>query len=79
MRNGNRLRYPLATEVWVLIFWGSVEAERIMFNEKTLWRGGPNTAKGADYYWNVNKQSAHVLDEIRKAFAEGDFRRRRNG
>lgn len=51
---------------------GSVEAERITFNEKTLWRGGPNTAKGADYYWNVNKQSAHVLDEIRKAFAEGD-------
>lgn len=51
---------------------GSVEAERITFNEKTLWRGGPNTAKGADYYWNVNKQSAHVLEEIRKAFAEGD-------
>lgn len=51
---------------------GSVEAERITFNEKTLWRGGPNTAKGADYYWNVNKQSAHILDEIRKAFSEGD-------
>ena len=29
---------------------GSIEAERITFNEKTLWRGGPNTAKGADYY-----------------------------
>ena len=51
---------------------GSVEAERITFNEKTLWRGGPNTAKGADYYWNVNKQSAHILEEIQKAFAEGD-------
>ena len=51
---------------------GSVEAERITFNEKTLWRGGPNTAGGADYYWNVNKQSAHVLDEIRQAFVDGD-------
>lgn len=51
---------------------GSVDTERITFNEKTLWRGGPNTAKGAGYYWNVNKQSAHVLDEIRKAFTEGD-------
>ena len=51
---------------------GSVETECITFNEKTLWRGGPNTAKGAEYYWNVNKQSAHVLDEIRKAFTEGD-------
>lgn len=51
---------------------GSIEAERITFNEKTLWRGGPNTAKGADYYWNVNKQSAHILDDIRKAFTEGN-------
>ncbi len=51
---------------------GSIEAERITFNEKTLWRGGPNTSKGARYYWDVNKQSAHVLDEIRQAFVEGD-------
>lgn len=51
---------------------GSIEAERITFNEKTLWRGGPNTSKGAETYWNVNKQSAHVLDEIRQAFSEGD-------
>ena len=51
---------------------GSVEAERITFNEKTLWRGGPNTAKGPEAYWNVNKQSAHILDEIRQAFIDGD-------
>ena len=51
---------------------GSLEAERITFNEKTLWRGGPNTEGGAQYYWNVNKQSAHLLDEIRQAFIDGD-------
>lgn len=51
---------------------GSVSAERITFNEKTLWRGGPNTSAGAAKYWNVNKQSAHVLDEIRQAFINGD-------
>ena len=51
---------------------GSLEKERITFNEKTLWRGGPNTAGGADYYWNVNKQSAHLLDDIRQAFLDGD-------
>ena len=51
---------------------GSLEAERITFNEKTLWRGGPNTDGGADYYWNVNKQSAHLLDDIRQAFLDGD-------
>lgn len=51
---------------------GSVAAERITLNEKTLWRGGPNTSGGADYYWNVNKQSSNVLKEIREAFAKGD-------
>ena len=39
---------------------GSISAERITLNEKTLWKGGPNTAKGAEYYWNVNKQSANI-------------------
>lgn len=52
--------------------YGSIKTERITFNEKTLWRGGPNTSKGASYYWNVNKESAHVLDDIRKAFEDGD-------
>ncbi len=52
---------------------GSVEAERITLNEKTLWRGGPNTRKGAAYYWNSNKQSASVMGEIREAFATGDW------
>lgn len=51
---------------------GSVAAERITLNEKTLWRGGPNTAGGADYYWNVNKQSAHLLKDIRQAFTDGN-------
>ena len=51
---------------------GSIEAERITFNEKTLWRGGPNTSAGPKAYWDVNKQSAHILDEIRQAFIDGD-------
>ena len=52
---------------------GSVEAERITFNEKTLWRGGPNTSAGAANYWNVNKQSAGVIKDIRQAFADDDW------
>ena len=51
---------------------GSIEAERITFNEKTLWRGGPNTSRGAASYWNINKKSAHYLDSIRQAFINGD-------
>ena len=31
---------------------GSIATERYTLNEKTLWRGGPNTAKGATDYWN---------------------------
>lgn len=54
---------------------GSVEAERITFNEKTLWRGGPNTSKDAAHYWNVNKQSAHVIKDIRNAFEAGDWQK----
>lgn len=52
---------------------GSIATERYTLNEKTLWRGGPNTAKGPADYWDQNKQSAHLLPEIRKAFTEGDY------
>ena len=54
---------------------GSIDVERMSLNEKTLWRGGPNTARGAAYYWNVNKQSAGVIPQIREAFAAGDLKR----
>ena len=55
--------------------YGGISEERITFNEKSLWRGGPNTPGGADYYWNVNKNSAHVLKDIRQAFLDGDTER----
>lgn len=51
---------------------GSVAIERITLNEKSLWRGGPNVSEDANYYWNVNKNSAHLLPEIRQAFLDGN-------
>lgn len=54
---------------------GSIEAERITFNEKTLWRGGPATSGDASRYWNVNKRSADVIPVIRDAFSKGDWAR----
>lgn len=54
---------------------GSVTAERITLNEKTLWKGGPNTSGGADYYWNVNKQSSSILKDIREAFTQGEAKK----
>lgn len=52
---------------------GSIPAERITLNEKSLWRGGPGTSGGAEHYWNANKESAGVLPEIRSAFEAGDY------
>lgn len=52
---------------------GSIQAERITLNEKSLWRGGPGTSGGAEHYWNANKESAGVLPEIRRAFEGGDY------
>lgn len=54
---------------------GSVEAERVTLNEKTLWRGGPATSDRPADYWDVNKASAGVIADIRQAFAEGDYGR----
>jgi alpha-L-fucosidase 2 len=52
---------------------GSVAIERLTLNEKSLWRGGPNVSDSASYYWNINKQSSHLLKEIRQAFLEKDY------
>lgn len=52
---------------------GSIATERYTLNEKTLWRGGPGTADGPAHYWNQNKESAHLLPEIRQAFLDGDL------
>ena len=55
--------------------FGSVTTERLTLNEISLWNGGPATTGGAAHYWDVNKQSAHVLKQIRDAFAAGDSAR----
>ena len=52
---------------------GSIQAERITINEKSLWRGGPGTSGRAEHYWNANKESANVLPEIRRSFEAGDY------
>ena len=51
---------------------GSIQAERITLNEKSLWRGGPGTSGGAAHYWDANKESAKFLPEIYRAFSEGN-------
>ena len=54
--------------------FGSITTERVSLNEISLWLGGPNTKQGPAHYWNVNKQSAHIVPLIREAFLRGDYR-----
>ena len=54
--------------------FGAITTERVSLNEISLWLGGPNTKQGPAHYWNVNKQSAHILPLIREAFLHGDYR-----
>lgn len=51
---------------------GSIQAERITLNEKSLWRGGPGTSGGAAHYWRANKESSRLLPEIRQAYLDGN-------
>ena len=51
---------------------GSIQAERITLNEKSLWRGGPGTSGGAAHYWDANREAAKYLPEIRQAFVDGN-------
>lgn len=49
---------------------GSVSRERIVMNEKTLWKGGPGT--GAETYWDMNNTvSESTLAQIREYLKNG--------
>ena len=49
---------------------GAVNRERVVLNEKTLWKGGPAT--GASTYWNMNNTvSETTLQNIRNYLANG--------
>ena len=44
----------------------------VTLNEKSLWSGGPAAAADPRDYWAADKEVAHLLPEIRSAFARGD-------
>ena len=49
---------------------GSVNRERVVLNEKTLWKGGPGT--GASTYWDMNRTvSDATLSQIRTYLENG--------
>ncbi|WP_286229469.1 glycosyl hydrolase family 95 catalytic domain-containing protein [Neobacillus mesonae] len=50
--------------------FGGVKQERIQFNEKTLWTGGPNSS--SDYTYGNREGAADHLASIREKLAKGD-------
>nr|WP_237526246.1 glycoside hydrolase family 95 protein [Streptomyces sp. SID4913] len=53
--------------------WGTLASERLTFNEKTLWTGGPGSAEGYDFgNWTAPRPGA--LDGVRERLdAEGSL------
>lgn len=61
---------PIGNGSFGATIMGSVERERIVLNEKTLWMGGPGT--GAQRYWDMNRKvSPAQLDSIRTLLKAG--------
>src|SRR5690625_6844877 len=48
---------------------GGIERERLQFNEKTLWTGGPAEGRAYDYGWPEKNQSA-ALEAVQAQLAE---------
>ncbi|MEG1998444.1 MAG: GEVED domain-containing protein, partial [Bacteroidales bacterium] len=68
--NWERRSYPIGNGSFGGNILGSINRERIVLNEKTLWKGGPGT--GAAAYWDMNKTvSSSVLDNIRNYLVNG--------
>lgn len=51
--------------------FGGVGSERVQFNEKTLWTGGPDEEKRPDYNYGILEGKEDILPRIRQLFAEG--------
>ena len=51
--------------------FGGVGSERVQFNEKTLWTGGPDAEKRPDYNYGILEGKEDILPRIRQLFVEG--------
>lgn len=68
--NWERKSFPIGNGSFGAAVLGSVNRERLVLNEKTLWLGGPAT--GVDKYWAMNKKVApELLDSIRQLLLNG--------
>jgi alpha-L-fucosidase 2 len=67
-----RFAFPLGNGSLGASILSNAAKDRIVLNEKSLWKGGPNTRRGAAAYWKMNGNGAAHIQEIRDAFEKGD-------
>lgn len=51
--------------------FGGIDTERVQFNEKTLWTGGPDEEKRPDYNYGILPGKETLLKEIQDLYAAG--------
>lgn len=70
-QNWEKKSFPIGNGSLGATIMGAVAKERIVMNEKTLWKGGPGT--GVTNYWNMNKTvSSSTLQQVRNYLVQGN-------
>ncbi|MDE7025756.1 MAG: glycoside hydrolase family 95 protein [Paramuribaculum sp.] len=67
-----RQSFPIGNGAFGASITGEVARERVILNEKSLWRGGPAT--GVERYWDMNRDVAPSVIEItRQLLRHGNY------
>lgn len=70
-QNWEKKSFPIGNGSLGATIMGAVNKERVVMNEKTLWKGGPGT--GVSNYWNMNKSvSSSTLQQVRDYLVAGN-------
>lgn len=70
-QNWEKKSFPIGNGSLGATIMGAVAKERVVMNEKTLWKGGPGT--GVTNYWNMNKTvSSSTLQQVRNYLVQGN-------
>ncbi len=65
-----RQSFPIGNGAFGATVTGSVARERVVLNEKSLWRGGPAT--GPERYWDMNRKvDPQLLEDVRTLLRMG--------
>ncbi len=67
-----RQSFPIGNGAFGASITGGIATERVVLNEKSLWRGGPAT--GVERYWNMNRDvNPTIIGLVRKLLRRGEY------